>query len=96
MFQDIRTVTTLFNDITPTVSKYWEGPGILLSPLCLHWRGPVSLRLPPNMNFFAVEMSTYTRSEIESYSCVADDVACNAAPAVPSPADAWSGTINNA
>jgi len=48
------------------------------------------------MNFFAVEMSTYTRSEIESYSCVAGDVACNAAPAVPSPADAWSGTINNA
>ena len=44
----------------------------------------------------AVEMSTYTRSEIESYSCVADDVACNAAPAIPSPADAWSGTINNA
>jgi hypothetical protein len=28
MFQDIRTVTTLFNDITPTVSKYWEGPGL--------------------------------------------------------------------
>ena len=28
MFQDIRTVTTLFNDITPTVSKYWEGPGM--------------------------------------------------------------------
>jgi hypothetical protein len=44
----------------------------------------------------AVEMSTYTRSEIESYSCVGGDVACNAAPAVPSPADAWSGTINNA
>ena len=44
----------------------------------------------------AVEMSTYTRSEIESYSCVAGDVACNAAPAVPSPADAWSNTINNA
>jgi hypothetical protein len=28
MFQDIRTITTLFNDVTPTVSKYWEGPGI--------------------------------------------------------------------
>ena len=27
MFQDIRKVTTLFNDVTPTVSKYWEGPG---------------------------------------------------------------------
>jgi len=49
-----------------------------------------------SLKLMAVEMSTYTRSEIESYSCVADDVACNAAPAVPSPADAWSGTINNA
>ena len=48
-----------------------------------YWSGPV-------------EMPTYTRSEIEAYSCVADDVACNAAPAVPSPADAWSGMINNA
>ena len=47
MFQDIRTVTTLFNDITPTVSKYWSGP---------------------------VEMATHTNSEIETYSCVADDV----------------------
>jgi len=27
MFQDIRNVTSLFNDVTPTVSKYWEGPG---------------------------------------------------------------------
>jgi hypothetical protein len=32
MFQDIRTVTTLFNDITPTVSKYWEGPGMSPPP----------------------------------------------------------------
>ena len=50
MFQDIRTVTTLFNDITPTVSKYWEGPGMpsasplssigegLLNTLPLRWR----------------------------------------------------------
>lgn len=36
MFQDIRTVTTLFNDITPTVSKYWEGPGMTsVSPCAL-------------------------------------------------------------
>ena len=48
-----------------------------------YWTGPV-------------EMPTYTRSEIEAFSCVAGDVACNAAPAVPSPADAWSGMINNA
>ena len=41
-------------------------------------------------------MPTYTGALIEAYSCVADDVACNAAPANPSPADAWSGTINNA
>ena len=49
MFQDIRTFTALYNDITPTVSKYWTGP---------------------------VEVSTYTNSEIEAYSCVAGDVAC--------------------
>ena len=41
-------------------------------------------------------MNTYTASEVESFSCVAGDVACNAAPAIFSPADAWSGTINNA
>jgi len=35
---------------------------------------------------------TYTSSEIGSYSCVS----CNDAPAVPSPADACSGAINNA
>ena len=68
MFQDIRTFTTLYNDITPTVSKYWSGP---------------------------VETSTYTNSEIEAFSCVAGSVSCNAAPAVFSPADAWSGTVNN-
>jgi hypothetical protein len=27
MFSDVRSFTTLFNDVTPTVSKYWEGPG---------------------------------------------------------------------
>lgn len=27
MFADVRSFTTLYNDITPTVSKYWEGPG---------------------------------------------------------------------
>jgi len=58
----------LFNDVTPTVSKFWSGP---------------------------VEMPSYTHAEMEAYSCVAGDVACNAAPAVPSPADAWSGTVNN-
>ena len=50
-------------------------------------------------------MSTYTgEEENEPNSCDADDVACNAArrqrdawsPHAPSPADAWSGTINNA
>jgi hypothetical protein len=40
-------------------------------------------------------MPRYTNALIEAYSCVAGDVACNAAPAVPSPADAWSGTIIN-
>ena len=68
MFQDIRQIVSLYNDITPTVSKGWSGP---------------------------VEMPSYTNALIEAYSCVAGDVACNAAPAVPSPADAWSGTINN-
>lgn len=58
----------LFNDVTPTVSKYWEGP---------------------------VEMAAYTGSEVEAYSCVAGDVACNSAPGIPYPTDAWSGTINN-
>ena len=69
MFQDVKMIVSLYNDIIPTVSKYWEGP---------------------------VEMVTYTNSEIEAYSCVGGDVSCNDAPAVPSPADAWSGTINNA
>ena len=69
MFQDIKMIVSLYNDITPTVSKYWEGP---------------------------VEMATHTNSEIEAYSCVGGDVSCNYAPAIPSPADAWSGTINNA
>jgi hypothetical protein len=68
MFQDIRQIVSLYNDITPTVSKGWSGP---------------------------VEMPSYTNALIEAYSCVAGDVACNAAPAVPSAADAWSGTINN-
>ena len=27
MFADVRSFTALYNDITPTVSKYWEGPG---------------------------------------------------------------------
>jgi len=58
----------VLNAVTPTVSKFWEGP---------------------------VEMSTYVDSQVEAYSCVAGDVACNAAPATASAADSWSGTINN-
>ena len=27
MFADVRHLQTLYNDITPTVSKFWEGPG---------------------------------------------------------------------
>eukprot|EP00281_Chroomonas_sp_CCMP1168_P022467 CAMPEP_0206228972 /NCGR_PEP_ID=MMETSP0047_2-20121206/9447_1 /ASSEMBLY_ACC=CAM_ASM_000192 /TAXON_ID=195065 /ORGANISM="Chroomonas mesostigmatica_cf, Strain CCMP1168" /LENGTH=69 /DNA_ID=CAMNT_0053652237 /DNA_START=40 /DNA_END=249 /DNA_ORIENTATION=+ len=42
-----------------------------------------------------VEQATYTNSEIEAFSCAAGDVACNAAPALPSPADSWSGMTNN-
>jgi hypothetical protein len=41
-------------------------------------------------------MTTYTKSLIEAYSCVAGDVACNAAPLVYSNADSWSGSVNNA
>ena len=54
--------------------------------------------LPPHHRFWTgpVEMPTYINAQKEAYSCVAGDVACNAAPAVPSPADAWSGQINNA
>jgi hypothetical protein len=55
-----------------------------ITPTVSHdWGGPV-------------EFATYTNLEIEAYSCVAGDVACNTAPAVPSTADAWSGQINNA
>ena len=32
MFSDVRSFTALYNDITPTVSKYWEGPGNSLTP----------------------------------------------------------------
>eukprot|EP00286_Rhodomonas_abbreviata_P019175 CAMPEP_0181314974 /NCGR_PEP_ID=MMETSP1101-20121128/15115_1 /TAXON_ID=46948 /ORGANISM="Rhodomonas abbreviata, Strain Caron Lab Isolate" /LENGTH=40 /DNA_ID= /DNA_START= /DNA_END= /DNA_ORIENTATION= len=39
-------------------------------------------------------MGTYTNSETMSHSCVADDVPCNAAPAVPSPANGWFGPNN--
>eukprot|EP00285_Hemiselmis_virescens_P010447 CAMPEP_0173382292 /NCGR_PEP_ID=MMETSP1356-20130122/4791_1 /TAXON_ID=77927 ORGANISM="Hemiselmis virescens, Strain PCC157" /NCGR_SAMPLE_ID=MMETSP1356 /ASSEMBLY_ACC=CAM_ASM_000847 /LENGTH=69 /DNA_ID=CAMNT_0014336549 /DNA_START=19 /DNA_END=228 /DNA_ORIENTATION=- len=68
MFQDIRNLALLYNDITPTVSHGWEGP---------------------------IEMPSYIKCLQEAYSCVADDVACNAAPAVPSKADEWSGMTNN-
>ena len=40
-------------------------------------------------------MSSYVDSQVEAYSCVAGDVACNAAPATASAADFWSGTIKN-
>ena len=50
---------------------------------CSDWAGPV-------------EFPTYTKSLIESYSCVAGDVPCNAAPLVYSEADSWSGMVNNA
>jgi hypothetical protein len=39
-------------------------------------------------------MPTYIHAQQEAYSCVAGNVACNAAPAVPSPADAWHGPNN--
>ena len=41
-----------------------------------------------------VEFETYINAEKEAYSCVAEDVGCNAAPAVPSPADSWEGPNN--
>ena len=113
MFADIRQLATLYNDITPTVSHYWEGPGWCCA--CLHAfvataspREPTvarvlslanpclySLSLTRAAQFFPVEMPTYNKALREAYSCVAGDVACNAAPAVPSPADSWSGTVNN-
>jgi hypothetical protein len=34
---------------------------------------------------------TYVNSETQSQSCVGGDVGCNAAPAIPSPANAWTG-----
>lgn len=103
MFADIRRLETLFNDVTPTVSKYWEGPGKSRLPLCSSQRRfqvvlPLFdsfVRKPLDMPILAVEMPSYTNAEMEAYSCVAENVACNAAPAVPSPADAWSGTVNN-
>ena len=49
MFQDIRKVTTLFNDVTPTVSKFWEGPGMpdtACSPLvCVDLRRGLTVTL---------------------------------------------------
>ena len=37
------------------------------------------------------DFTTYVNSETESQSCVGGSVACNAAPAIYSPADAWTG-----
>jgi hypothetical protein len=48
---------------------------------CRNWSGPV-------------EMPSYINAQKEAYSCVAGNVACNAAPAVPSPADSWHGPNN--
>lgn len=33
---------------------------------------------------FPIEMESYTKCLVEAYSCVGGDVACNAAPAIPS------------
>ena len=117
MFADIRQFVTLYNDITPTVSKFWEGPGwccaCLIACLCCHRVSPgtagttvtrvlslshpcvSSLSLTRAALCSPVEMPSYNNALREAYSCVAGDVACNAAPAVPSPADSWSGTVNN-
>jgi hypothetical protein len=35
--------------------------------------------------------ATTINSETQSQSCVGGDVGCNAAPAIPSPANAWTG-----
>mmetsp|Transcript_4583 Transcript_4583/g.11538 ORF Transcript_4583/g.11538 Transcript_4583/m.11538 type:complete len:103 (+) Transcript_4583:2-310(+) len=43
---------------------------------------------------FPLEMDSYEKCLIEAYSCVCGDVACNAAPAIPSPADDWHGPNN--
>ena len=40
-------------------------------------------------------MPQYKNALIEAYSCAGGKVSCNAAPAVYSPADAWSGSKNN-
>ena len=37
------------------------------------------------------DFSTYVNSETQAQSCVGGDVGCNAAPAIPSPANAWTG-----
>ncbi len=37
------------------------------------------------------DFTTYVNSETESQSCVGGSVSCNAAPAIYSPADAWTG-----
>ena len=49
--------------------------------LLSNWAGPV-------------EFVTYTRSEINSYSTIADDVSGSAAPALPGAADTWRGPNN--
>eukprot|EP00284_Hemiselmis_tepida_P006478 CAMPEP_0174925804 /NCGR_PEP_ID=MMETSP1355-20121228/8158_1 /TAXON_ID=464990 /ORGANISM="Hemiselmis tepida, Strain CCMP443" /LENGTH=69 /DNA_ID=CAMNT_0016171761 /DNA_START=42 /DNA_END=251 /DNA_ORIENTATION=+ len=34
MFQDIRNLVSLYNDVTPTKSHFWEGPIELPSYIC--------------------------------------------------------------
>jgi hypothetical protein len=60
--------------------------------ICLY--SPVYIdptRTPNWSGALPTDFSTYINSETESQSCVGGSVACNAAPAIPSPADGWTG-----
>jgi len=136
MFALICRVQCLYNDITPTVTPYWEGPGWCQCLFAFVFAATASsscdlsaslppfpfflsllpappsfpplprfsfqpLLLSPTLSkpniialFIAVEMPSYTNALKEAYSCVGGDVACNAAPAIPSPADSWTGPNN--
>jgi len=48
-------------------------------------------RTPNWSGALPTDFSTYINSETQSQSCVGGDVGCNAAPAIPSPANAWTG-----
>jgi len=47
MFADVRHLQTLYNDITPTVSKFWEGPGecVCEGPCCRCVASPAAVAL---------------------------------------------------